>query len=274
MGPTARAAVRLLALGWLLTLAVARPQAATLPAGPYPLLQPTAYVGVEADSAQASPPQPATQAMDGNPLTRWISAPTAAPHWLTLALGRVHAVDGVQVRPRVDSQHLYGNITAYDIALSLDGQAWQTVAHGRWPGLAPGPHVVRFAPQRARYVRLTGLETAAAPFVGVAECGVYGVAVPGRRVVLGWDQEGEVDGFTLYRSPDYGRDETYVPVAEIPGTARTYTLEDDGEAGVCFVLTNWQTTADGQEVESVPNRWPVCLEAAPEPVNMRIEPTE
>lgn len=65
---------------------------------------------------------PASSAVDGDPGTRWSSAP-GDPQWIVVDLGAAHEVCGVELM----WEPAYA--TAYDIQLSADGNAWNTAYH-------------------------------------------------------------------------------------------------------------------------------------------------
>jgi hypothetical protein len=102
---------------------------------------------VEADGPS---PFPMTQAVDGDPATRWSSA-WRDPQWITVDLGTVTEIGKV----RLSWELAYAS--DYEIAVSDDGQAWTTVTTVSGGDGGIDEHTVS---ARGRYVRMTGSKRA------------------------------------------------------------------------------------------------------------------
>lgn len=112
--------------------------------------------------------------------TLWTST-GPPPQSITVDLGRRYAgIDTLTYLPRQDTATNWsydyltdGNVTAYGISVSSDGTRWAQVARGAWPA----DHTLkqaRFAPVRARYVRLSVLATQGGGPVLASEVGCGG----------------------------------------------------------------------------------------------------
>ncbi len=107
------------------------------------------------------PGENASRLVDGNPATIWHTAygvtVTKYPHTVDLDCGELKTIKGITYLPRQDGSP-NGNIKAYRIQLSTDGQTWSApVAEGEFPREAALQRVAFAKPQRARYVRFTAL---------------------------------------------------------------------------------------------------------------------
>jgi alpha-L-fucosidase len=137
-----------------------------LPAQPDIMLDPITPVSATATSGAAA------AVIDGHSDFGWngqadqtLWQPTAPlPQSITLDLGRVHSgIDTFTYLPRQDTATNYqydyltdGNITGYQIAVSIDGTRFHRVARGSW---SPDHTLkqARFHPTRARFIRLEAL---------------------------------------------------------------------------------------------------------------------
>lgn len=222
---------------------------------------PLTGIVVHSTDSEQGPSWEAEAALDGNPATFWhtqyVGASPAHPHWIVLDLGTRTELEAFTYQARQD-RPWNGTLGRYELAVSDDPQAFGppiatgTFAQTRAVQTVPLPH------PRGRYVKLTALSALdGAAFTSAAELGLQGVPAP--QLTLTWDQAGAPDFFTLYRSVDSG--ETYEPHATVPGEQRTYDeWEIPADVSVCYVITNTH-----QGVESQPNRWPLCLDAAAPP---------
>ncbi|MCX5307741.1 MULTISPECIES: discoidin domain-containing protein [Streptomyces] len=104
----------------------------------------------------------AANVLDGNTATiwhsKWAPAPTPLPHVITIDMHRTEVVSALVYRPRADGAN--GRVGEYSISLSTDGLNWATpVATGTLADDA-SPKTLGFAPQGARFVRLTATSEA------------------------------------------------------------------------------------------------------------------
>jgi putative membrane-bound dehydrogenase-like protein len=110
-----------------------------------------ALVVVAASSVQ--PGNDAWRACDGDPATRWCASGADLPAWLTIDLGRPHAVRGVRVE-----WEQAGTTYRHRIETSLDGNAW-TVAVDATGNTAKGRDDHAFASVESRFVRIVCVGT-------------------------------------------------------------------------------------------------------------------
>ena len=111
---------------------------------------------------------PVEYATDQNPATYW--AGDLLPQWLDVDLGRVETISRVWVQTYFgDKRHYH-----YRIEVSEDNRSWRKVAEKTDNALSTekgDEH--RFAPCKARYVRVTILSNSANNAGHIAELGVY-----------------------------------------------------------------------------------------------------
>ncbi|HJQ35086.1 MAG TPA: discoidin domain-containing protein [Pyrinomonadaceae bacterium] len=112
-------------------------------------------------SGDALPSNPAANAIDGDPNTFWQAGDAKKnqrhPHALTVAFDASVPINGLVLMPRQNHREHEGDIRAYTIEVSDDGNVWREVARGEL--------VSTFEPQRvsfpstinARRLRLTAL---------------------------------------------------------------------------------------------------------------------
>lgn len=101
------------------------------------------------------PGYPPSAAIDGNCATFWHvewSPPHPLPQSITLDLGGSYPTDGITYLPRQDGNH-NGDITAYTVYASTDGQTFTPVASGTWTSDSSLKWVT-WAPVTASYIRL------------------------------------------------------------------------------------------------------------------------
>lgn len=144
------------------------------PDGPYPRL-PVGTVTLENVDSQAVGYE-ATRALDGVLTTFWhseyrVTPRPQLPHTLTLDLGKLLWCDGLAYLPRQDGQ-VTGILTSYRLEASTDLATWTVLASGTWV-LDATEKVMRFAPTRARYVRLVGLTSDGTVYASAAEVGIF-----------------------------------------------------------------------------------------------------
>jgi len=108
-------------------------------------------VVVSASSVQ--PGNDAWRACDGDPSTRWCASGAVLPSWLTIDLGRPHAVRGARVE-----WEQAGTTYRHRIETSLDGHAF-TVAVDATDNTAKGRDDHAFTAVEARFVRIVCVAT-------------------------------------------------------------------------------------------------------------------
>ncbi|GII65416.1 penicillin acylase [Sphaerisporangium krabiense] len=123
-----------------------------------------AGASARASSTQLIPYYPASQAVDGNPTTRWASQASDG-QWLQVDLGAPKTVSRVVLR----WEAAYG--AAYEIQTSSDGSAWTTAA--ATAGGDGGVDNLTFAPVTTRYVRMRGITRGTSYGYSLYEMEVY-----------------------------------------------------------------------------------------------------
>ncbi|MBF7150896.1 M60 family metallopeptidase [Bacillus toyonensis] len=99
--------------------------------------------------------EPATNAIDGNPYTRWHSKwsePNKYPSNLTIDLGETRTITQLSYLPRQD-ECPNGRILSYNIYTSTDGVNYQKVTSGTWED-SKKQQFATFNPVTAKYVKL------------------------------------------------------------------------------------------------------------------------
>lgn len=119
----------------------------------------------------------ASLAIDGNPKTAWLTAPKQHhPQQLVINLGRSVRVAAITYLPRQDKHDPRGMIEAGSVALSLNGQTWQSAGSFNFGNLLNDPAERTYwleTPTRAQYVRITSKTGAQGTTqAGAAEIGV------------------------------------------------------------------------------------------------------
>ncbi len=146
-----------------------------------PTLDPSGWTLLYVDSEETAQENGrGTQAIDGNPSTKWhtryTGGATPYPHELRFDLGGVYALCGLGYLPRQDGGQ-NGIIRGYQLALSDDGESWVTVSQGDLGTFGPlnSERIVEFTPMIARYVRFRGLsEINGGPWAAAAEIRIRG----------------------------------------------------------------------------------------------------
>ncbi|MFE2325393.1 discoidin domain-containing protein [Streptomyces sp. NPDC059385] len=143
-----------------------------------PVLDRTGWTATASDEETTGENGRAANVLDGDPATlwhsKWTGTPTPLPHTLTIDMHRTAVVSSLVYRPRADGPN--GRIGEYAIGLSTDGQNWASpVATGTLADDA-GTKTLGFAPQGARFVRLTALTEAGGrgPWTSAAELNLLG----------------------------------------------------------------------------------------------------
>ena len=101
----------------------------------------------------------AANAIDGNTSSMWHTkwdGSDELPQSLTLEYSKPREIGGFTYLPRQDGG-VNGNITKYQIEVSMDGKEYTVVASGEWADNAEEKSV-EFEPCTAKFVRLTALE--------------------------------------------------------------------------------------------------------------------
>jgi len=123
---------------------------------PYTAMQIKSY-----DSQESS--SPATNAIDGNPLTNWHTAYTTSqpglPHEIQINIGSMESVTAFSYLPR-QTGNTNGNIKEYEFYVSENGENWGTpVAQGFWPNTRD-EKFISFPAKTGRFVKLKALQEA------------------------------------------------------------------------------------------------------------------
>ncbi|MFJ6755598.1 discoidin domain-containing protein [Streptomyces sp. NPDC091273] len=143
-----------------------------------PVLDRTGWTATASDEETTGENGRAANVLDGNINTiwhsKWSGTATPLPHTLTIDMRQTSVVSALVYRPRANGPN--GRIGEYGISLSTDGRAWGTpVATGTLADDA-GTKTLGFAPQGARFLRLTALTEAGGrgPWSSAAEIDVLG----------------------------------------------------------------------------------------------------
>ncbi len=119
-----------------------------------------AYVdSQELTSGSWGPATPATNAIDGNPntfwITQWNGAHPPPPHEIQINLGAAYRIDGFNHLPYQGGSD--GRIAEFEFYVSSDGVNWGSPVAGGWLANTVSPTQILFAPVVAQYVRLRAL---------------------------------------------------------------------------------------------------------------------
>ncbi|MGW6983709.1 discoidin domain-containing protein [Streptomyces sp. NPDC054932] len=143
-----------------------------------PVLDRTGWTATASDEETAGENGRAANVLDGNTSTiwhsKWTGTPAPLPHVITIDMHRTAVVSALVYRPRADGPN--GRVGEYSISVSADGQNWASpVATGTLADDA-GAKTLGFAPQGARFVRLTALSEAGGrgPWSSAAEIDLLG----------------------------------------------------------------------------------------------------
>ncbi|WMX44015.1 discoidin domain-containing protein [Streptomyces roseicoloratus] len=143
-----------------------------------PVLDRTGWTATASDEETVKENGRAANVLDGNTATiwhsRWSGTPAPLPHSITVDMHRTTVVSALVYQPRTDKAN--GRVGEYSISLSTDGQHWGSpVATGTLADDA-GAKTLGFAPQGARFVRLTALTEAGnrGPWSSAAELNLLG----------------------------------------------------------------------------------------------------
>lgn len=116
----------------------------------------------------------ASQVLDGNITTRWISSGSALPHWLSIDMGATQTFNTVTYVPQQNANQP----ATIELYVSSNGSTWGS-AVATLSGLS-GIATVTFgvAAQTARYIKLNVTASNGAPYAGIAEVNIGNVAPP------------------------------------------------------------------------------------------------
>ncbi|MGW8762854.1 discoidin domain-containing protein [Streptomyces sp. NPDC055815] len=143
-----------------------------------PVLDRTGWTATASDEETTAENGRAANVLDGDTATIWHSrysgTPVPLPHSITLDMHRTAVVSGLVYQPRASGTN--GRVGEYSISVSADGQNWGSpVATGTLADDA-GAKTLGFAPQGARFVRLTAVTEAGnrGPWSSAAELNLLG----------------------------------------------------------------------------------------------------
>ncbi|WP_405676827.1 discoidin domain-containing protein [Streptomyces sp. NBC_00868] len=143
-----------------------------------PVLDRTGWTATASDEETGGENGRAANVLDGNTNTiwhsKWTGTPTPLPHNITIDMQRTTLVSALVYRPRADGAN--GRVGEYSISLSADGRSWASpVASGTLADDGTAK-TLGFAPQGARFVRLTALTEAGGrgPWTSAAEINLLG----------------------------------------------------------------------------------------------------
>ncbi|MGW5777940.1 discoidin domain-containing protein [Streptomyces sp. NPDC003863] len=143
-----------------------------------PKLDRTGWTATASDEETVKENGRAVNVLDGDAATlwhsRWSGTPAPLPHTITIDMHRTAVISALLYQPR--SVGVNGRIGEYSISLSADGQNWGSpVATGTLAD-DPSAKTLGFAPQGARFVRLTAKTEAGnrGPWSSAAELNLLG----------------------------------------------------------------------------------------------------
>ncbi|MCX2180290.1 discoidin domain-containing protein [Streptomyces sp. SKN60] len=143
-----------------------------------PVLARTGWTATASDEETLKENGRAVNVLDGSVTTiwhsRWSGTPAPLPHSITVDMHRTTVVSALVYQPRTDKAN--GRVGEYSISVSVDGRNWgNPVATGTLADDA-GAKTLGFAPQGARFVRLTALTEAGnrGPWSSAAELNLLG----------------------------------------------------------------------------------------------------
>ncbi|MFE5298783.1 discoidin domain-containing protein [Streptomyces sp. NPDC056632] len=143
-----------------------------------PVLVRTGWTATASDEETTRENGRAANVLDGNTATiwhsRWSGTPAPLPHSITIDMHRTTVVSALVYQPRTDKAN--GRVGGYSISVSADGRNWGSpVATGTLADDASAK-TLGFAPQGARFVRLTAVAEAGnrGPWSSAAELNLLG----------------------------------------------------------------------------------------------------
>ncbi|MFI9293522.1 discoidin domain-containing protein [Streptomyces gardneri] len=143
-----------------------------------PVLARTGWTATASDEETVGENGRAANVLDGNTATawhsKWTGTPAGLPHSITVDMHRTTVVSALVYQPRTVGAN--GRVGEYSISVSADGRNWGSpVATGTLADDA-GAKTLGFAPQGARFVRLTAVTEAGnrGPWSSAAEINLLG----------------------------------------------------------------------------------------------------
>ncbi|MFD3781703.1 discoidin domain-containing protein [Streptomyces sp. NPDC058612] len=143
-----------------------------------PLLDRTGWTATASDEETTGENGRAAHVLDGDAATiwhsKWSGSPAPLPHGITIDMHRTAVISALVYRPRANGAN--GRVGEYALSVSADGQSWgNPVATGTLADDG-STKTLGFAPQGARFVRLTALTEAGArgPWTSAAEINLLG----------------------------------------------------------------------------------------------------
>jgi len=141
-------------------------------------IAPAKWKVVEVSSEQADNNESASNAIDGDENTHWITrwkpnAPTH-PHYITIDLGENLKLKGFTYAPRKGL--INGTIKEYIFYVSTDGKNWENLIHSKFDNIRNNPvkqKVYFEKPVEAKYIKLVALsEVNGNPWTSAGEIGI------------------------------------------------------------------------------------------------------
>ncbi|MFD1717598.1 discoidin domain-containing protein [Georgenia deserti] len=155
-----------------------------VPTGPQPQMLPRSSASATSEQGVLQGwTHEAAHAVDDRPETSWSSSLDPSndlPQAVTVDLGEVERVQALTYQPQLDGG-TGGMITDYEVQVSADGQAFETVADGRWR-TSTSTKVAAWPATDARFVRLiaqAGEHQCGVRSARAAEIGVVSARGPG-----------------------------------------------------------------------------------------------
>ncbi|MGW7438571.1 discoidin domain-containing protein [Streptomyces sp. NPDC054849] len=143
-----------------------------------PVLDRAGWTATASDEETSGENGRAANVLDGNTTTlwhsKWTGTPAPLPHSITIDMHRTAVVSALVYQPRAGGAN--GRIGEYSLSVSPDGQNWASpVATGTLADDGSAK-TLGFAPQGARFVRLTALSEAGGrgPWTSAAEIDLLG----------------------------------------------------------------------------------------------------
>ncbi|MFG2982269.1 discoidin domain-containing protein [Streptomyces sp. NPDC048258] len=143
-----------------------------------PVLDRTGWTAAASDEETSGENGRAANVLDGNANTiwhsKWSGTPTPLPHSITIDMHRTAVVSALVYHPRTDWAN--GRVGEYSISVSADGQSWASPVASGTLADDGSAKTLGFAPQGARFVRLTALTEAGGrgPWTSASEINLLG----------------------------------------------------------------------------------------------------